>query len=94
MNIKYITYIYISTPIIDDVNIHLFLQNALEVSDTFGTEYKLLGLPVPEIINELKDGNEVVSVAVALPVALCLDQGLLDLRNQRLVPLHHCLELR
>ena len=44
-------------------------------------------LPVPEVIDKLEYGQQIVPVAVALPVALCLDQGLLDARDQSLVPI-------
>ncbi len=49
-------------------------------------------VPVSEVINKLEDRNEVITIAVTLPVALSLDQGLLDLGDQGLVPLHHGLE--
>ena len=54
---------------------------------------KFLFVPVSEVINELEDRDEVISIAVTLPVALSLDQGLLDLGDQGLVSLHHGLEL-
>ena len=45
----------------------------------------LLDRSIPEVINEFKDGNEVISIAVALPVAFCLYESFLDLRDQILV---------
>ena len=39
---------------------------------------QLLDGSIPQVIDELKDGDEVVTVGVALPVALSLHQGLLQ----------------
>ena len=49
--------------------------------------------PVAKIINKLKNWNEIVAVAVTFPVALSLDQRLLDLRYQGFVSLNYSLQL-
>ena len=49
--------------------------------------------PVPQVVDKLKDWNKIVPVAVTLPVALSLDQGLLDLGYQSLVAVHDHLQL-
>ena len=41
-----------------------------------GAEHLLHG-PVAQVVDELKDGDQVVAVAVALPVAFGFDQGFL-----------------
>ena len=40
-------------------------------------------------VDEVKDGEEVVPVGIALPVAFGLDQRLLDARDQRFMSLHY-----
>lgn len=37
----------------------------------------LLDRPVPQVIDELKDGDQVISIGVALPVTFSLHQGFL-----------------
>ena len=49
--------------------------------------------PRSNIVYKLEYGDEVVSIGVALPVALGLDQGVLDLWEHPLVPLHDQLQL-
>jgi hypothetical protein len=54
----------------------LFLNVLLSLL-AIGAEELLHGA-VPQVVDELKDGDEVVTIGVALPVALRLHQGFLN----------------
>ena len=58
-------------------NSHLILLLDVLLSLLAVGAEELLHGPVPQVVDELKDGDEVVAVGVALPVALCLHQRLL-----------------
>ena len=65
------------------VRIYLFLSFIL---------FQNITIPVTQIINELKDGDKIVTIAVTLPVTFSLDKSLLDLWDQSFVPFHDSLQ--
>ena len=49
--------------------------------------------PVPEVVDELKDGQEVVAVWVTFPIAFGFNECFLDSGDEGLVPFHDVLQL-